>query len=220
MDLTTFRSRIMGAIGLSSSSEQTLVDGWVNEGYEQVLLQTGVTVCKTTLPLTAGEGDYRLPDEILRMKTLYVEDEPENTLIPVSVDEVLQMRASEGLTEVRWYALDGHDLLMLYGTPAESGNLIAHYVKRPTALTTGADIPTDVPTEFHRVIEAYAKAKAADWDDDTSSQVGMKYEAEYQAGLKDIKVALNKARGRHLPRLRPKRSTLGRFRSNGVDYGV
>ena len=87
MNLTTFRARISGAVGLDNTAggeEQVLIDGWVNEGVEQFLLDTGAKVALATITTTAGEGDYDLPSEILRVRKIWIDDTPDWILQPVN----------------------------------------------------------------------------------------------------------------------------------------
>ena len=64
MNLGTFRLRIQSTTGLAAASaghyEQSLVDGWVNEGVEQFLLRTKAVKKTAALALTPGQGDYTI----------------------------------------------------------------------------------------------------------------------------------------------------------------
>ena len=70
---------------------------------------------------------------------------------------------------------------------------------RPTALSATADVPSDVPAEFHKAIEFYALREAADYDDDQSSYLGRYYDQQYTAWITRIKKAIWQKGGSKLP---------------------
>lgn len=220
MNLTTFRSRIAGAIGLTNEAgheERTLLDGWVNEGVEQFLLDTGMKVALATITTTANEGDYDLPDEVLALRKIWIDDTPDWILEPVSEEDILWFRRAEGVP-LRYYSIAGANLLQLAGIPTEAGTLNLTYVPRPVTLTNGSDEPTEIPSEYHHVVESYAKWKAADWDDDISSEVGRRYFEEYAIGVKKAISRMNRRGGRMLTPVRPGRRKGRRWGlPNGID---
>ena len=68
------------------------------------------------------------------------------------------------------------------------------------------------------MVEAYAKWKAAEHDDDTSSEVGKRYFEEYAIGTKKAISKMNLRGGRMLSPVRPGRRTRRRWGlPNGVD---
>lgn len=222
MNLTTFRARVAGSIGLDNnagSEEQALIDGWVNEGIEQFLLDTGMKVALGTITTTAGEGDYDLPDEVLALRKVWIDDTPDWILEPVSEDDILWFRRAEGIP-LRYYSIAGANLLQLAGIPDSASTINITYVPRPVTLVNGSDEPTEIPAEYHPVPEAYAKWKAADYDDDTSSEVGRRYFEEYAMGVKKAVSRMNRRGGRMLSPVRPGRRRPRRWGvSNGTDLG-
>lgn len=222
MNLTTFRARVAGSIGLDNnagSEEQALIDGWVNEAIEQFLLDTGMKVALGTITTTAGEGDYDLPDEVLALRKVWIDDTPDWILEPVSEDDILWFRRAEGIP-LRYYSIAGANLLQLAGIPDDASTINITYVPRPVTLVNGSDEPTEIPAEYHPVPEAYAKWKAADYDDDTSSEVGRRYFEEYAMGVKKAVSRMNRRGGRMLSPVRPGRRRPRRWGvSNGIDLG-
>lgn len=222
MNLTTFRARVAGSIGLDNtagSEEQALIDGWVNEGVEQFLLDTGMKVALGTITTTAGEGDYDLPEEVLALRKVWIDDTPDWILEPVSEDDILWFRRAEGIP-LRYYSIAGANLLQLAGIPDDASTINITYVPRPVTLVNGSDEPTEIPAEYHPVPEAYAKWKAADYDDDTSSEVGRRYFEEYAMGVKKAVSRMNRRGGRMLSPVRPGRRRPRRWGvSNGIDLG-
>ncbi len=227
MNLTTFRLRIQSTTGLAASTaghnEQALVDGWVNEGVEQFLLRTKIVKKTAVLDLTAGEGDYVLDPGILSLKDLYI---GARMLEAVDTSDVRRWRLTQGGVSdgVTRYAYEGQ-VLFLYPTPSAAGQLHIILVKRPTPMTSGTHDPGvapygEVPPEYHTVIEAYGKWKAAEYANDQPSQNGQAYKAEYEAGLVQARVLETRKAGVSVRRARPGWKASGVGIAPGLDQGV
>lgn len=209
MNLDNFRDRVARVIGMSSSDsgDLELIDAWVNEGVLQLLRDTKINVKTAAMGVTAGSGDYTLDTDILAMLDLWYE--PANgiqdvMLEPVDSSEILRMRRQVAAADVgpRYYAMQGAHLIMLHPLPASSSDeLHVLYVPRPiAALSTTADTPAatgygNIPTEYHPVIEAYAKWKAGEAEEHRPSEFGMTFQAEYERGVAKIRADLNKKAG-------------------------
>ena len=231
LTLATLRSRVGGAIGLSTAAgtERDLIDGWLNEAIEQFLIETKCKVQEAVMNLTASEDDYTLPVQVLAFKRLWiVPDGGASTvdLAPAEIDEIRDRRryASTGSVPAV-YRLEGTDLLMI--APAAQANTdVLHmlYVPVPSLMTAVNDTPLSVggiPSWGHPAIEEYAKWKAADWDDDTSSQIGERYQKGWDDQVKKARSRLNRLSGGWSP-ARPggRRRRLRVPTSPGVDTGV
>lgn len=234
MNLATYRARISGAIGLdntASSVEQGLIDGWVNEGVVQFLVETKAHLRTASLALTADKGDYELDTDILSFKDLWLDSGTstlDRTLEQVDTEEIIRLRLALGANNtgigVCKYAIQGGNIFMLYPNAGAGDVLHMLYVPRPAAMSATADTPSatangGIPEEFHHVIEAYAKWKAADYADDKSSQYGMTYMQEWQSLTSWAKDKLFKKAG-----MRTSKARVGRGRYTplkvGVDKGV
>jgi hypothetical protein len=234
VNLATFRSRVSGAIGLDNSSgstEQGLIDGWVNEAVEQFLVETKAHWRTSSLAVTAGSGDYILDTNILAFKDFYYvpnSGNPNRQMRAVDTEEITRLRQLVTTTGVDpyLYAIQGANILMLYPNPQSSSDTVHFlYVPRPgSTLSATGDTPSataygGIPAEFHPTLEAYAKWKAADYADDKSSQYGMTYMQEWANGLAKAKEHMIKKGG-----VRTGRAKIG-FRkmwpnSPGVDTGA
>lgn len=220
MNLSTFRTRIARAVGLSGSdsSDLSLVDSWVNEGVVQLLRDTKVNQITAVLGVTASSGDYTLDTDILAMTDLWYEpaDGIQNVLLePVDSREIERMRRLQTAADVspRYYALQGAHLLRLYPLPGSSSDkLHITYTPRPAALSATSDAPSDstkgnIPEEYHPVIEAYAKWKAAEAEEHRPSEFGLKFQAEYERGVAKVRADMNRKggvfKGRKIPGRRP-----------------
>lgn len=207
--LADLRLRVSSKIGLNNtagSDEQLLIDSWVNEGILDMVIRGKMLAANTTFVLTPGTGDYSLASistsiigitEITGQSSGVI-----RVLERVDVEELLRMRiASVAATITRFYALQGNDTLMVFPTPQVSGDsLIIYYVSRPTLLATGTDT-LPIPDEYHKAVEYYALAQAADYDNDAASQGGMKYLQFYEQELRKFKKAMWLKGGRKLARV-------------------
>lgn len=228
------RSRIAGIIGLDTSNagtEQDLVDGWFNEAVLQFLLETHIYVKAGAADFTANQWEYDVDDDILDWDDMWiVPDSDGQTIIPerTTASEIIRMRAVAGGTQQQapvYIATRGWNTILVYPTPTSSDALHFMYVPRPSTMAATADAPSQtafggIPDQFDPTLEAYVKWKAADYDDDTSSQVGLMYQAEWEKGLSAAKRSMNTRLGPQLPGTKwGKRKRWYQYASPGVDVG-
>lgn len=200
----------LGLDSTAASTEETQLIAWINEGVVDVLLRARVNVNCGDLTLTANTWKYTLPTSALAIQDISytTADGTSGQLIRVTPDDILRYRAVTPATgaRVKYYALNGHDLLMLYPTPSSADTISIFYVPRPTALSSTSSTAHDpssetyggIPTEYHKAIELYALAQAAEYTDHQPSQFGARYKAEYEAKLVEIKRAMRHKGGRSL----------------------
>lgn len=201
--LAQFRTRISAKLGLdnSASGDQTLIDDWVNEGYEDVLLRTRCKVSSATMDLTAGTADYTLPTDILAAIDMDIATSTDTfPLVRTDAEDILRRRRASTSTDSpsRFYAVEGSNLLLVYPTPSAADTITIYYVPRPTALSATSDEPSDIPSEFHKAIEFYALAEGADYDDDASSAQGERYRILYEQKLFELRKSMRWKGGRRL----------------------
>lgn len=210
--LATLRNRVQSILSLKTTgNEATLLDGYLNEAYTDILVRTR---CHTTcgdLTTIAGTWKYRLPTSILAVLEMWTEDATFGTTTTfehVSTDQIIQMRRGQASTvsgNPTFYSVEGHDMLLLWPTPAAAGTIEYLYCPRPTDMSGASDTPSYVPAEWHRALEFYACWRMADYDDDGSSQVGQLYRALYEGQdgrggiLRDIRQQNRWQGGRRLP---------------------
>ncbi len=209
MNLADYRTRIARVVGMSASDSDDLdlIDSWVNEGVVEFLKDTKVYQVSASLSVTAASGDYTLDDDILAMADLWYEPgdgSSQRMLEPVDSRAILDMRRYQAAASVTpmYYALQGASMLMLYPAPASSSDLLhLIYTPRPSsALSATADDPSTaalggVPTEYHPIIEAYAKWKAAEAEEHKPSNYGLSFQAEYQKGVAETRSDMNRKAG-------------------------
>src|SRR3990172_3049227 len=188
-DLRNVVARKIGLDNAASSTDQALIDEWVNQGVLEVLLRTHCTIEQATMDTTASTWLYQLPTSILHMKDLWREDAA-GAVFPAVHDSYLEIlnlhyaTTAAADSNVIHYAVVGSNLLAIWPTASTVYTIKLLYVPRPTALSAAGDDPSSetlgrVPTEFHKAIEYYALWQAADYDDDASSDQGERYRAHF-----------------------------------------
>jgi hypothetical protein len=192
--LADFRTEVTSVLGLASS-EQDLVDDWLNEGVADIVLRTRSKVIPATMALTAGVNDYTLSSSILALIDIYVTSGTTGyPLTRVSPAELFDYRRREtdATTPTRLYATAGSDLLMVYPTPSAADTISLLYVPYPTTLSSSSDTPSEIPPEWHKLVVFYALSRAADYDDDASSQMGESYLQRYERGIVEMRRQINR----------------------------
>lgn len=150
-------------------------------------------------------------------------------LTRLSVGELRELRRNTGTAAsypTLYYALAGATTLMFYPTPSATDVFTMYYVPVPTALSVSSDDPSSaslggIPVAFHKAIEYFALAEAADANDDQSSQNGLKYFQLYQDQVKKIRRTLRRKGGNLMPlaRVGP-RGPRGRIRNVNHDRSI
>jgi hypothetical protein len=207
MNLDEFRNRVARAIGMSTedTGDLALIDGWVNEGTVQFLDRTKANVLTASLLTTAGVGDYTLDTDIMSFTDAWYSQSGGNqdmVLEQVDSREILRLRRqASSASAPRLFALQGAHLLMLYPAALSSlDTLHILYTPRPSLISDVQHSPEDatrggVPPEYHPVIEAYAKWKAAEAEEHKPSQFGLAFQAEFEKGCALARSSMNRKSG-------------------------
>jgi len=203
--LAQFRSSVAGEIGLTNTvaGDQTSIDNWVNQGVTDVMVRTNCQVRCANLTLTAGVANYTLPTSILAIMTCdQVSSGINYQLEQAQLEDILAMRraSSAYVSPAQYYAVAGSDLFLIYPTPALSSDTVSiYYVPRPVVLSASSDSPSEIPSEFHPLVEYYAFYRAATYTDDSSSQGGQVYLQRYEMLIKQMKRNIGLAGNHRLP---------------------
>jgi hypothetical protein len=219
-ELLTSVQQKLGLDSTASSTEETMATRWINDGVIDLLVRARVNISESTMTTTANTADYTLDDEILVLNDMtYSNSSGTSQLIRTTPADILMMRTATPAVSgyVRYYALNGNDLLMLYPTPTSVDTITVWYVQRPTPLDTGSNDPSDeayggIPTEYHKAIELYALAEGAEFTDHQPSQFGALFRQQYEAKLVEIKRSMRHKGGRSLGN-----ATLGRRKLIGAN---
>lgn len=218
--LSTLRTEVYSVMGLDSTAagtDETLVTAWLNEGVRDVLLRTNCYITCATMTLTAGSANYDLDTTVMDMKEAYITGAADSTdyrLQQVSPGEIIEYRVGGGQSTtgnpVSYYAINGGNMLMVYPTPAAADVVNLYYIPRPTEMSSGAHDPGTstyglIPVEIQPCIVEYAKWKAAELDDDESSNQGKMHWERYLELVKQAKKIINRKGGTALPPVNVKR---------------
>lgn len=238
MNLAQFRSRVGGIIGLDTSNagtERDLHDSWLSEACEQFLMETRIYVKAGQANFTTDQWEYDVDDDILDWIDMWIEtsttgitSQPQRT----TASEIVRMRNVQGQvaggTPI-YIATRGWNSILIYPTPNSSDVLHFMYVPKPGTQFSSSSATSDspsatayggIPSQFHPVLLDYVLWKAADYDDDTSSQIGMAYNASWEKGVAMAKKNMNTRLGSDLPPIRwGRRKNWPIVAAPGVDLG-
>lgn len=236
MNLTALKLRVQRTVGLDSSGavltdEKTLVEQWADEAALKFLMETKVTKRTAVLDLTASTGDYTLDADVLAFQDAYLQpaDGSQQYMVqPVSSAVIRAWRLAQVTTvgPPAYMAYEG-GMIMLYPTPTSSSDkLHIVYVPRPTGTFVGGGgteawsdaTRGNIPVEYHDILEAYVKWKAAEYSAHSPSQNGQLWHGEWESGLAKAKIHQAKKAGNPHPVARVGRRGLLRFPiGNGID---
>lgn len=205
-NLEKLRRVVGGKIGLdyqNPGDERDLIDEWCSQGVRDVMLRTHCYVATSVLSTTADEWQYDLAYAVMAIKYLWRDGSTEK-MIRVDSEQIVEMRESANQdvpgTVIQWAMLGGNQVLV-WPTPTEEYQMNIIYVPRPTELSFDTHDPQDptyggVPIEYHKAIEYFALAEAADYDDDAGTAQGDRYKALYEAEIRRVKTSLDGKSGR------------------------
>lgn len=198
----------MTKIGLSSTSEGSLVLGWLLKGYRDLNDKLRFYIQSTSLVLTATDpADYQLAittSEILDVTISTSLVKPRR----VTREEILDMRRfnNAGVVpgDVYSYCIEGN-LVMIYPTPTTSITLTLYYIAEPSQTLTAFVGSEKLSTDLHMIplqplsdaLEAYATWRAVEYDDkDVAGQNASNAYQMYLSARHEAQVALRKRAGR------------------------
>lgn len=201
-------SNRVGNLDSAVAADQSRMTTWANEAVVQVLRRTRCRVVSATVSLAASVSDYTLDTTILAVTSAYTTSSGTSRQVElVTVDELLGLRSQNASSSspVTHMALAGADLLLVYPTPSAADTLTVYYVPRPTAMSASGNDPSNatyggIPVEWHKAIELYMCAEAADDDDDQSSAQGQRYRDSYEQWIRRIRNEARTKWGPYNPR--------------------
>lgn len=237
MNVAEFALRVTGAIGIdaatansATSSEYALFLSWLNESRVQFLRRTKIFKITAALSVTAGVGDYTIDSEILAFEDA-IYDPASGTgralRLVDSLDISEARQISESGTDPYCIAYEGQQIFLYPAPQSSSDQLHIKYVPRPaSALAATADTPATtayggIPEEYHHVLEAYVKWKAAEHTNDKASGNGREFQEQWEQGLVEAKIAESRKAGLTRGSVRIGRGADWRLAAGpGVDLGV
>lgn len=229
LTVSQMRTRVARVIGMSLSvtADTSLIDGWYNDAVEQFLRETKLNVRTAALAVTAGTEDYTLDTDILSMQALWYQPASGATSMmqPIPPEDMYVRRMVEldSGGPPTFYSLVGAHTLLINPAPTSSGDEIKLlYVPRPTAMSTTAHSPSstafgNIPGEYHVLLEAYVKWKAAEAEEHRPSDNGLQFQAEWERGVTRVKAELKRKAGPVIGSVRMGRGHVVAGYGNGVD---
>lgn len=211
--LADFRTAVGAKLGMdgdNAGTDQTLIDGWLNEGVREVLMRTHCFVKCADMSLTADTWKYNLPSSVLAIE--YMVDSDSEPLEPVEFSQLLELRRTDSTvasasTRTR-YAVLGANLFAIWPTPSAADTLDVFYVPVPSEMSSGTDDPSaetygGVPVEYHKAVELWALAQGSDHEHEQRTQSGVKYEQAFELYVaRVVRAAVNRKGGVRKGRLR------------------
>jgi hypothetical protein len=209
--LSNYWTRVSAKLGLdnSASGDRDLITHWVSEAQEDFIRRTHCKVAWDTVSLTSGTTRYTLPTQLLAVLDLYsTSGNQDYSFERVTLPELQKMLqvAPAVAGPTRYYATEGFTYLHVYPAPGSSDSLTLVYVPKPTALSASSDVPSDVPTQFHRALEYFALAEGEEFDNHGPSQFGAYWLAKYEQMVREARSDSRKIGGRRHARAQVGRS--------------
>ena len=142
---------------------------WINEGLRMWVITTKSNrVLFPAIPTVASQRAYAYPAGCLMVNHVVYAGKK---LIPADFENVMSITdwgTLEGTVTNYYNERDGY--ISLLKVPADAGVSLEIYgTKRPVALVNNADIPTEVPEDYHHALALYAAHKNKMKDEEGSS---------------------------------------------------
>lgn len=160
MDLTEIRSRIRAVARDSSNTFHTdpIIDDLVNEAYLDLVARLGLIHSEQSKNMgdsgtSVANGTIDLPTDYIRVLTLRLGDDD----VQFVDDEVFWSHYDVGSSPSNTLGRVFNDKIEMYPLPASGQATKLRYIKKPTALSAGADSPS-IPEELQSKIVDYARA--------------------------------------------------------------
>ena len=183
----------------SLATSQSVILGWLNERYRELVAESGFLRGTRELgPTVDGQAEYDLPDSIVRVVRLRVGSL--RPFAPMMVDDLWLLQGGnaslesgvDGAFAPSWSA-DGTEKVMIYPTPSSDPDeslgvgesIDAVCVVLPDALAAGQGAP-QVPEDFHGAIVDGAISLGL-LRDDGSASLAQPFEERFQAAIVRLK---------------------------------
>lgn len=147
---------------------------WVNDAMKDIAFNNDLLQVKATSDVMAGQSEYRIPLDVLTLRTCKYKGRILKAMTIQEADEYIDGHDSApeptGTPERYWIWAN---TINLYPAPTttEPGVLMLYYTRQPVAVATTASIP-EVPPNYHNRIVEYCLAQAYELDADWASYQG------------------------------------------------
>lgn len=188
----------------AASEDRLSMEGWANEGVQRVLLKTHIYVDEGTAALTAGETVYRLDSDIIAIVAREIVSASGTfSFVQTDLETVLDIRRRNLVEGTHYFALSGHDLLIVAPPPASGDTITFLFVPLPAEMTSGSHDPADpiyggIPVWAHKAIELYMMWQAAERLDKEKGLDLDKARGAFEAECAEIRKRMRQKAGRGL----------------------
>lgn len=158
----------------------TEVKEWINESYLDIVARTGL-LRKEATGTTSSVGEITLPSDFVQVTSFWVATDDTNVNVsPEATRDEIFLSHRNNTTDISTtlYRIF-NDTIETY-PEAQSVSYVLEYVYKPTALSSGSDVPL-IPEELHVKLVNYARANAK-WKEGEDTE-GDRYYALYRDGL-------------------------------------
>ncbi len=160
------QNAVLDASGSHVNTDRETIKRLINRRYAEVVTRLRLLTATADVTLVADQGDYSMVDDFgledvngIRAITS-VDEDPRVPAIELTPNQIRDLRVfAPTSVGIRSYAYSG-GLLMLEPTPDTAETLTITYSAIPVEMTNDEDIPNEIPTGFHDVIELGAIADA------------------------------------------------------------
>lgn len=162
-DLRTYvRQRL--TVSTADSATTTQIDTAINQARLRLVARFRLKVATTTLDFTADTETVALPSDCTEILSISTAD---YLLQAINEQDFGQLTSGSGGPQV--FVRDGTSaVIRVRPVPQSTENDAAtiRYVQRPTALSSGTDVPSEVPDEFHDLVGELAVHRIAQNEED------------------------------------------------------
>lgn len=177
---------IAGDLNSLQFTDSMLLD-WINDGIRECAISNKLLQKRATTTSIAGQGDYNLPSDILRLHSVKFNGSKLRVLTLEEFDSYTGA-STTGITGTPTACYVWAGSLTLYPAP-DTGNLdlVIDYIYSPEVIEIGS-VDTELtalPVMYHARLVDYCLAQVAQQDDDLP-----RYQAkmtEFQTGVRTIK---------------------------------
>lgn len=192
----------------SSATSDAVILSWLNARYFELCAESAYSQAQREFgPTVAGQAEYALPDDVVRVKSLRVNGS--RPWIPLKLDDVWDLEAgaaqftmgavggfAESFSETGTILAEGVPYVTLFPVPEEAGQTIkALCIVRPTPLSASDDTPPRLPDDFHEYVVEGAIAMGLRRDDEREDGAAP-YEARFKEAIQRLAARQRKRVGR------------------------
>jgi DNA-binding phage protein len=210
--------------GLTDTTE---IKSLINQVYLQMYMVVRPRVIDAVKTLTQDVGDYSISSDwsitdMQDLRRIKINDSQtaQNYVLEKCMPDYiafLRQTVSTSGGMMRLFAQDGLDRVSFYPTPSSTTlAMTLTYVQRPALLSSGSDVPADIPVEHHDVIVLGVLARSLRvWNPAYAAQ----YHQSYMEGLAEYRRWMNRFGGAMPSKVIVKGGRMNlAFHDNSTDY--